>query len=52
VVRVVCSSTFSGGSGRSSCMGSGELVWDGMVVSCSGDGACGGDGACSVMMIL
>jgi hypothetical protein len=52
VVKVVCYGTFLGESGRSSYMGSGKVGWDGMMVSCSGDGACGGDGAFSVMMVV
>jgi hypothetical protein len=31
-------------------MGSGSVVWGGMVVSCGGDCGCGGDGVVVVVM--
>jgi hypothetical protein len=33
------------------CMGSGSLVWGGLVVSGGGEWGCGGDVGCSVMMV-
>jgi len=33
-------------------MGSGEVGWDEMVLSCGGDGACGSVGGFSLMMVL
>jgi hypothetical protein len=58
VISVMGSFTFSKGSGLSSCIGSGDVGWEGTMVSCGGDGDfCGdgdygGDGACSVMMVM
>jgi hypothetical protein len=33
-------------------MGSGEVVWGCMVISCSGDGGCGGDWGFLVIMVM
>jgi len=38
VVKVMGSSTFLDGSGNYSCIGSGEVDWEGSMVSCGGDG--------------
>ena len=46
------SGLFSSISRGSNCMGSGSMVWDGMVVSWGGDRGCGGDGDCLVMMVV
>ena len=46
IVKVVGSSTFSDVSWISSCIGMGEVGWEGTMVSC------GGDGALSVMRVM
>jgi hypothetical protein len=45
VVRVMGSFTLSEGMGLSSCIGSRDVIREGTMVSC------GGDGACSVMKL-
>jgi hypothetical protein len=46
LVKVMGSSMFSDGSGNSSCIGSCQEGWEGMLVSYSGDGSC------SIMRVL
>jgi hypothetical protein len=45
------SSLFSGSFGGSSCMGSGSMVWGGLLVSRGGIWGCCGDGGCLVTMV-
>jgi hypothetical protein len=33
-------------------MGSGSMVWGGMVISQGGNWGCGGDGGCSIVMVV